>query len=57
MKATAIVGGVTITIVILAASIVFSVAGLVFTLRYLLPLALAIALICLIVELVKKAIA
>ncbi len=54
MTFTSIVGGVTLTIVILASVIVFSVAGMVFTIRYILPLAIALALIVLIVDFVKK---
>lgn len=54
MTFTSIVGGVTLTIVILASVIVFSVAGMVFMIRYILPLAIALALIVLIVDFVKK---
>ena len=45
MKLTAIIGGVAITLVVMAGIIVFCVAGSVFILRYVLPALVLLALI------------
>lgn len=42
MKITAVIGGITITIVVLATGILVGVAGLIVVLRYILPIALLV---------------
>ena len=54
MKITAIIGGVTVTLVVLAAAVVFCVAGSVFILRYVLPGLILVALIKLLFDFVFK---
>ena len=54
MKLTAIIGGVAITLVVMAGVIVFCVAGSVFILRYVLPGLVLLALIKLLFNFVFK---
>ena len=54
MTVAGIIGGVVITIIVLAACIVLCVGGLVFVLRYLVPIAIAICLAKLLVDFVQN---